>query len=304
MAAIFGRVIRTFAVLAFVLTACAKRELDGDPPTGGLGGAMTAVGGATGQGGAGGPGVVTGSGGIGSGGIGSGGVGSGGTGGIPRVPSGCIFNQDGTPVPIVEVLDPGRLAVPCPGARASGVVIRIGDRGGQGFDWRASIVPSSSILRPSIAGTSSCPDFGTQDVGVYAAFPDSAAVGDVASAMLRIDTTYTGLPWVAAPVSAILAPTEFALDLLGGPSVTTGTASAPLSVDFGAVPVGGVSDAEVSVRNLGPAPLTRVHPAPPLTAPFSFEDWRIGGEDPPPTPPVAPGESAPVRFWFRPSAPG
>jgi hypothetical protein len=274
--AMFGRVIQMSAVLACAGAACGGGQLGGDPPTGGSGGIMTSGGGATGQGG------------------------DAGSGGVPPISSGCIFNDPGTPVPYVEVFDPGPVAVACQGLAQSGVVIRIGDQSGQGFDWRAS-VSSPGVFWPSISEGSACPGFTPQDVGVDVAFPDDAAAGSRASGTLVIDTTYRGLPRIEEPVNAILVPVQFMLELLGSATaVPPGTASDPLVVDFGSV----VGDVYVQVRNLGTAPLALLHPASPLPDPFWFQDWGYHGEDPPPTLPVAPGEVARMIVGFHPSTPG
>jgi hypothetical protein len=308
MAATFRGVIQALAVLVFVLAACSKRELGGDPPVGGLGGGPAAAAGATGQGGAGGPGAPGGA--VGSGGagitVGAGGLGGasgpGGTGGVPKVVSGCIFNESGTPVPIVDILDPGPVAVACQGTTTSDAVIRVGDARGQGFNWQASVVPSASagIFHPSFGGGAACAGYDAVGVGVVTFFPDDAVGGSTASGTLVIETTYAGLPWVGAPVSAILVPVQFSLELTDATAVPPGTATQPLVVDFGAVP----GDVYVLVRNLGTAPLGLIHPAVPLPQPFSFTDWAFRGEDAPPPPPVAPGETAQIRLGFRPTAPG
>jgi hypothetical protein len=300
MAAMFGRVIQTFAVLAFVLAACGKRELGGGPPSGGLGGA----GGQDDGGGSGGATSAVGAGGQGDTG-GQGGAGApGGSGGVPRVSSGCIFNGVGTPVPIVDIVDPGPVYVACQGSARSPAVIRIGDDSGQGFDWRASVVSGRGALRPDIGASSACPGYGLTGVGIIAAFPDNASAGDADYGYLVIDTTYPGLPQVQAEVIAFVVPSEFALDLVSGTPVPPGTASDPLVVDFGAVPVGGFAEADAQVRNVGMAPLTLVHPTAPPSDPFSFVSWDSGGEDPVPPPPVQPGYPAPIHFRFQPSASG
>jgi hypothetical protein len=192
------------------------------------------------------------------------------------------------------------MLVACQGTAQSTAVIRIGDQSGQGFDWRASTVPSPGVFRPSTGGSSACAGFAPQDVGVIAAYPDDAAAGTRASATLAIDTTYAGLPRVEAHVNAILVPVQFSLELVGLTNVAPGTATDPLVVDFGSGP-GAVY---VQVRNLGTAPLSVIHPASPPPIPFSFDDWGYHGEDPPPTPPVAPGEVAMIRIGFNPPAPG
>src|SRR5580765_8546174 len=146
-------------VLACAGAAGGGGKLGGDPPPGGLGGIMTSGGGVTGQDGAAGQG------------------GAAGAGGVPPIPSGCIFNDPGATAPFVDVMDPGPLVVACQGSAQSGTVIRIGDQQGQGFDWRASILPSPGVFRPTIGVGSACPGFTPQDVGVFAAFPDDAAAG-------------------------------------------------------------------------------------------------------------------------------
>src|SRR5689334_230919 len=63
-----------------------------------------------------------------------------GTGGAPndRVPSACIFNENGPPQPIIEQLDPGTISVACLG-RSQADVLSIQDAAGQGFDWKATV---------------------------------------------------------------------------------------------------------------------------------------------------------------------
>ena len=280
--AMFGRVIQMSAVVACAVAACGGGKLGGDPPPGGLGGIMTSGGGATGQDGA----AASG--------------GAAGSGGDPRVSSGCILNDPATPVPFVDVMDPGPVAVACQGSAQSGTVIRIGDQSGQGFDWRASVLPSPGVFRPSTGVSSACPGFTPQDVGVFAAFPDDAAAWSRASATLAIDTTYAGLPRIEAQVNAILVPVQFSLELVGSTTVPPGTPTDPLVVNFGSGP----GDVYVQVRNLGTAPLGLIRPASPPPFPFFFTDWGYHGEDPPPTPPVAPGEVATIHLGFNPPAPG
>ena len=291
--AMFGRVIGTLAVLAFVLAACGKRELGGDPPIGGLGGG-TKVGQ---DGGAGGAMSAPGAGGQG------GAAATVGSGGVPRVPSGCILNATGTPVPVVDVLDPGPLKVACQGIARSPAVIRIGDESGQGFDWDAAILSSRGSLEPDIAGGSACPGYGQTSVGFIAEFPDNASAGDLDYGYLVISTTDPGLPTVMAEVIAMVVPTKFELSVVDG-TVPPGPPSDPLVVDFGTVPVGGAGDAYVLARNLGTAPLMVIHPASPLSDPFWFRDWASTGEDAPPVPPVAPGQVATVHFTFLPTSAG
>ena len=276
--AMLGRVIQ-MSVLACAVGACGGGKLGGDPPPGGLGGIMTSGGGATGSAGQG---------------------GAAGSGGVPPISSGCILNDPGATVPFVAVFDPGLMLVACQGSAQSTSVIRIGDQSGQGFDWRASTVPSPGVFRPSTGGSSACPGFTPQDVGVIAAFPDDAAAGTRASATLAIETTFPGLPRVEEPVNAILVPAQFSLELIGSTTVTPGTATDPLVVDFGSGP----GDVYVEVRNLGTAPLGLIRPASPPPFPFFFTDWGYHGEDPPPTPPVAPGGMATIHLGFNPPAAG
>ena len=155
--AMLGRVIQMSAVLACAGAACGGGQLGGDPPTGGLGGIMTS-GGRCDR--AGGRGRFRRSGRV----------------GWRSTDLLGLHSNARSPVPFVDVFDPGPVAVACQDSARSAAVIRIGDQSGQGFDWRALTVPTPARSGHLGAGTA-CPGFTPQDVGVVVAFPDDCGGG-------------------------------------------------------------------------------------------------------------------------------
>ena len=201
----------------------------------------------------------------------------------------CILDQAGPPAPRIEILHPPPLMVMC-GGSVEADLIHVGNDAGRGFDWTSRMLGSDPVFSPSIPDSSACAGFGFTSAGVYVRFPALAAPGQTATGTLQVTTTYAALGEIEAQVSAVLVASQFTLD--------------STSVEFGSTPVGQGVLVRVTVHNLGLAPLEVLGPTAPLQAPFRYIDWGVHGEDPPPLQPIPPGDSAEIKFWFYPTAPG
>jgi len=219
----------------------------------------------------------------------SSGSGSGGSDAALGPTSQCIFDEAGPSAPRIEMLHPPLLMVMC-GGSVEADLINIGNDAGRGFDWTSRMLGNDPVFSPSEPQSSACAGFGVTTAGVYVHFPALAAPGQTATGTLQVTTTDAALGELEAEVSAVLVASQFSLD--------------SHSVEFGSTSVGQGVLVRVTVHNLGLAPLEFLGPTSPLQAPFRYIDWGVHGEDPPPLQPIAPGDSAEIKFWFSPTAPG
>lgn len=235
------------------------------------------------------PGGISGSGGAAGAPSASGGAGSGGTGGAMNVVSQCIFDKSGDPVARFEPQDVGIIHAACHSVVQATIVL-VSDEAGQGFDWTSRVVPATATLTPNPSFASACAGYPPRGAEVVVRFPDDATPGQSAHGTLVIDTTDPAITPLSFDVNAELVETRFSLD--------------PGKIDFGAVAIGQSASAQVTVTNLGTAPLTLVEPQASVNAPFRYVDWAPRGEDQFVVPTVPPGGKQTITVYFEPKASG
>jgi hypothetical protein len=208
-----------------------------------------------------------------------------GTGGATPI---CSFDSTDEPMPFVQTKDSGSITVACEGS-ATAVPLAVGNASGRTFTWVATAVPSNGFFFAEQSQGIACPGFAAELLSIGVRAPDTAVPGDTLDGTVRVTTNY-GLLLVETPLRAVVVPTAFSVD--------------KRALDFGSLPVGSALGIGIVIHNDGTAPLMPIHPTVAESAPFVFVDWGIHGEDAPPAPAVAPGESVVAHVVFTPAVAG